>query len=130
MLLSSSSAAVNETANVIDAVEGKGNDLNIPYAEELIAFTEAVHRLDGTLEEAREKLISAVGEKGMVDAAVIASIFRSLNIAADSSGIRIDDEWEAVAAHLATKTNANKFSTAANSPNITKHIDSMRRSDE
>ena len=74
MLLSSSSAAVNETANVMDAVEGKGNDLNIPYAEELISFTEAVHRLDGTLEEAREKLISAVGEKGMVDAAVIAEV--------------------------------------------------------
>ena len=30
---------------------------------------------------------------GMVDAAVTAAVFRGLNIAADTSGIRVDDDW-------------------------------------
>ena len=125
MLLSSSSAAIDETINVSDAVNGNGSDVGIPSSEQLIAFTEAAHRVDETLPVARENLSAAIGEKGMIDAAITAAVFRSLNIAADSSGIRIDDEWEEIAAHLAMETSADEFPTAANSPNIENRIHSI-----
>ena len=51
----------------------------------------------------------------MVDAAVTVSIFQSLNIAADCSGIRIDDDWATIAADLAKLTHADRFTTAENS---------------
>jgi len=125
MLLSSSSAAIDETINVSDAVTGDGSDVGVPYSEQLITFTEAAHRVDDSLPVARENLIAAIGEKGMIDAAITTAVFRSLNIAADSSGIRIDDEWEEIAAHLAMETAADEFSTAANSPNIQNRIHSI-----
>ena len=125
MLLSSSSAAIDESIKVSEAVNGNGLDAGVPYSEQLIAFTEAAHRVDETLPVARENLIAVVGEEGMVDAAITAAVFRSLNIAADSSGIRIDDEWEEIAAHLAMETAANEFPTAANSPYIENHIHSI-----
>ena len=130
MLLGSSSAAINKTADVGDAVNGSGSQVGIPYSEELIAFTEAAHRLDETLPNARQALARVVGENGMVDAAVTASIFRSLNIAADASGIRIDDHWEEIAADLATQTSANQFPTAANSPKVEDLVDAMQNNNE
>jgi len=54
----------------------------------------------------------------MVDAAITISIFRSLNVAADSSGIRVNDDWVDSAAELANQSHANKFSTAKNSPAV------------
>ena len=51
----------------------------------------------------------------MVDAAITVSIFQSLNIAADCSGIRIDDDWVTIAADLAKLTHADRFTTAENS---------------
>jgi|TARA_B100000902_G_scaffold345549_1_gene351682 hypothetical protein len=125
MLLSSSSAAIDKTINVSDAVNGNGSDVGIPSSEQLIAFTEAAHRVDETLSAARENLSAAIGEKGMIDAAITAAVFRSLNIAADSSGIRIDDEWEEIATHLAMETSADRFPTVANSPNIENRIHSI-----
>ena len=125
MLLSSSSAAIDKTINVSDAVNGNGSDVEIPSSEQLIAFTEAAHRVDETLSASRENLSAAIGEKGMIDAAITAAVFRSLNIAADSSGIRIDDEWEEIAAHLAMETSADGFPTVANSPNIENRIHSI-----
>tara|TARA_B100001250_G_scaffold405809_1_gene423865 strand:- start:394 stop:783 length:390 start_codon:yes stop_codon:yes gene_type:complete len=125
MLLSSSSAAIDETINVSNVVAGDGSDVGVPYSEQLITFTEAAHRVDDSLPVARENLIAAIGDKGMIDAAITTAVFRSLNIAADSSGIRIDDEWEEIAAHLAMETAADEFSTAANSPNIQNRIHSI-----
>jgi len=126
MLLSSSSAALDESIDVRNAVNGNGADVGVLHSQQLIAFTEAAHRLDETLPTVRENLIAAVGEKGMIDAALTTAVFRSLNIAADSSGIRIDDEWEEIAAYLAMETEADQFSTAANSPNIGNHIHSIK----
>ncbi|HJM28546.1 MAG TPA: hypothetical protein QF431_05500 [Acidimicrobiales bacterium] len=125
MLLSSSSAAIEEKIDVKSAINGNGFQVGVPHANELIAFAEAAHRLDGTLETARENLTSVVGEKAMIDAAVTVSVFRSLNIAADSSGIRVDDEWEEIAAYLAVETSADRFPTSTNSPKVEARIHSM-----
>ena len=118
MLLSLSSAAVEIEADlktIRGDVTSKGS---IPSAEELIKFTESVHRLESSLEIARSELVEAIGMEGMVDAAIISSVFRSLNITADSSGIRIDDDWEVTAASLALDTGAQMYRTLKNSPNV------------
>ena len=46
----------------------------------------------------------------------------SLNIAADCSGIRIDDDWVTIAADLAKLTHADRFTTAENSIAIKNQI--------
>ena len=118
MLLSLSSAAV-EVETDLNSIKGHASSIEgIPAAEELVNFTDSVHRLDGTLASTRTSLIEAIGTEGMVDAAIISSVFRSLNITADSSGIRIDDDWETTAAALASETGAKEYRTLENSPNV------------
>ena len=118
MFLSSSSKAINSELDITDAVTGSGEDSGVPNAEMLIAFTESANRLDDNLPDIREALVKEIGEKSMVDAAITISIFRSLNIAADSSGIRVDDDWVDTAAELANQSYANEFPTAKNSPAV------------
>ncbi|MDG2301151.1 MAG: hypothetical protein P8L22_05200 [Acidimicrobiales bacterium] len=118
MLLSLSSAAV-EVETDLNSIKGNARSIEgIAAAEELVNFTDSVHRLDGTLTSTRTSLIEAIGIEGMVDAAIISSVFRSLNITADSSGIRIDDDWETTAAALASETGAQDYRTLENSPNV------------
>lgn len=116
MLLSSSSEAINASADPAAVMDADGGDAGVPFGDELVAFTTAAHRLDDTLAPAREALASVVGRAGMVDAAMTAAIFRGLNIAADTSGIRVDDRWEGVAKDLMTSIGTGRFRTAANSP--------------
>ena len=118
MFLSSSSKAIDSELDITDAVTGSGADSGVPNAEMLIAITESANRLDEDLPNIREALVKEIGEEGMVDAAITVSIFRSLNIAADSSGIRVDDDWVDTAAELANQSYANEFSTAKNSPAV------------
>lgn len=118
MFLSSSSKAIDSELDITDAVTGSGEDSGVPNAEMLIAFTESANRLDDDLPAIRAALVNEIGEEGMVDAAITVSIFRSLNIAADSSGIRVDDDWVDSAAELANQSYANEFSTAKNSPAV------------
>ena len=118
MFLSSSSKAIHSELDITDAVTGSGEDSGVPNAEMLIAFTESANRLDDDLPDIREALVNEIGQKGMIDAAITISIFRSLNIAADSSGIRVDDDWVDAAAELANQSYANEFSTAKNSPAV------------
>tara|TARA_Y100000741_G_scaffold53193_1_gene36583 strand:- start:120 stop:500 length:381 start_codon:yes stop_codon:yes gene_type:complete len=118
MLLSLSSAAA-EVESDLTSINGtiSASD-GIPAGQELLNFTDSVHRLDDSLEPHRVALVETIGEEGMIDAAVISSVFRSLNITADSSGIRIDDDWESAAAGFATQTGAQTYRTLENSPKV------------
>jgi len=118
MLLSLSSTAIDCEVDLSAIAGVETTEGEIAAAAELVRFTESVHRLDESLDGARKHLVVAMGEEGMVDAAIISSIFRGLNIAADSSGIRIDDDWEETAASLAVDTGANRYRTLQNSPNV------------
>lgn len=118
MLLSLSSTAIDYEVDLSAIAGVEDTEGEIPAADELVRFTESVHRLDESLGGARKNLVAVIGEEGMVDAAIISSIFRGLNIAADSSGIRIDDDWEKTAASLAVDTGANRYRTLQNSPNV------------
>tara|TARA_B100000902_G_scaffold21436_1_gene25754 strand:+ start:1416 stop:1793 length:378 start_codon:yes stop_codon:yes gene_type:complete len=115
MFLSSSSEAINSNLDLGNAINGSGALSGVPHAESLIAFTESANRQTSNLSEVRKQLGEEVGTQGMVDAAITVSIFKSLNIAADCSGIRVDDDWVTTAAELATLTHADRFTTAKNS---------------
>jgi len=115
MFLSSSSEAINSNLDLSNAINGSGDLSGVPHAESLIAFTESANRQTSNLSEVRKQLGEEVGTQGMVDAAITVSIFKSLNIAADCSGIRVDDDWVTTAAELATLTHADRFTTAKNS---------------
>ena len=105
MLLSLSSAAA-EVETDLSSIHGTVSSSGSIPAEQELRFTDSVHRLDNSLGPNREALVKAIGKEGMIDAAVISSVFRSLNITADSSGIRIDDDWVSAAASFATQTGA------------------------
>ena len=115
MFLSSSSEAINSNLDLGNAINGSGSQSGVPNAESLIAFTESANRQTSNLSQVRKQLSEEVGAEGMVDAAITVSIFQSLNIAADCSGIRIDDDWVTIAADLAKLTHADRFKTAENS---------------
>lgn len=115
MFLSSSSEAINSNLDLGNAINGSGSQSGVPNAESLIAFTESANRQTSNLSQVRKQLSEEVGAEGMVDAAITVSIFQSLNIAADCSGIRIDDDWVTIAADLAKLTHADCFKTAENS---------------
>lgn len=119
MLLGSSSQAIDTPADAA-AVMNDDDDVDpgVEAGAELLAFTTAAHRLDDSLVGARTALEAAVGRAGMIDAAVTAAIFRGLNIAADASGIRVDDAWEPIARQLADDIGTGTFRTIQNSPAV------------
>lgn len=116
MFLRASSNAIDTPADEAAITADTAEDANVPAGVELIEFTTAVHRMDDTVEETRSALVAVVGQEGMVDAAVTAAVFRGLNIAADASGIRVDDDWEGTARELMGSIGTGEFRTAANSP--------------
>ena len=122
MFLSSSSEAINSNLDLSNAINGSGALSGVPHAESLIAFTESANRQTSNLPEVRKQLGEEVGTEGMIDAAITVSIFRSLNIAADCSGIRVDDDWVTIAVELARLTHADRFTTAENSTAVKDRI--------
>ena len=122
MFLSSSSEAINSNLDLGNAINGSGSQSGVPNAESLIAFTESANRQTSNLPEVRKQLGEEVGTEGMIDAAITVSIFRSLNIAADCSGIRVDDDWVTIAVELARLAHADRFTTAENSTAVKDRI--------
>lgn len=114
MLLGLSSAAVDTDAD-LQAVVGAA-DAGVPHADLLSTFAEAAWRRDDALAAARDALRAAVGDDGVVEAAQTVAIFRSLNIAADSSGIPLDESWREMAADFVGDLGLDQFPTAANTP--------------
>lgn len=118
MLLGASSEAVDAEADLAVAANDSAGDGGVPAGAELLAFTEAAHRLDDALTSARAALAAVVGRDGMIDAAVTAAIFRGLNIAADASGIRVDEPWEEIARGYVETIGIGRFRTVENSPAV------------
>lgn len=116
MLLGASSNAIEAPADAAAVMAHDASDAGVVAGHELLEFTTAVHRLDASVDATRDALEAVVGRAGMVDAAVTAAVFRGLNIAADTSGIRVDDAWHGVATHLMDTIGTGRFRTAANSP--------------
>ena len=114
MLLGLSSDAIDADIE-LGAVTGQA-EAPIPHSAELANFAEASWRRDGSLDDPRAALLAALGAAALVEAAQTVAIFRSLNIAADSSGIPLDDGWRESAEEFIGELGLDKFSTAANTP--------------
>ncbi len=114
MLLGASSDAIDTDANVAAAVDG--SDAGIAHSQELTDFAEAAWRRDDTLPSARDAVRTAVGDAGLVEAALTVAVFRSLNVAADTSGIPLDAFFATVAEGFVDELGLSSFPTAANSP--------------
>jgi hypothetical protein len=61
-------------------------------------------------------LREAVGDAAVVEAAQTVAIFRSLNIAADTSGIPLDEGWRGFAGDFVADLGLDRFRSAANTP--------------
>ena len=116
MLLGASSDAVDSAAHLASAVDG--SDAGVPHSAELTAFAEAAWKRDDSLPPARDVLRNVVGDDGLVEAAVTVAVFRSLNIAADASGIPLDEEFASTARGFVDQLGLRAFPTAANSPGV------------
>ncbi|MDW3217000.1 MAG: hypothetical protein R8F63_00195 [Acidimicrobiales bacterium] len=116
MLLGLSSGAIDETPDMSAVVGAAGGDAGVAAAAALSSFAEAAWRRDESLTTAREALRAAVGDAGVVEAAQTVAIFRSLNIAADASGIPLDEDWRGFATEFVGALGLDEFRTAANTP--------------
>jgi hypothetical protein len=114
MLLGLSSDAIDTKAD-LGSVTGTA-EAGVEHGELLSSFAEAAWRRDETLPSARDALREAVGDDGVVEAAQTVAIFRSLNIAADSSGIPLDESWRGFADDFVSDLGLDQFRTAANTP--------------
>ncbi|MEM9175056.1 MAG: hypothetical protein AAGC67_07455 [Myxococcota bacterium] len=76
---------------------GKADDENggVTHGALLRRFATAVLSNAEDLDEARERLIDAIGESATAQAASIVACFDGLNRVADATGIRLDPESEA-----------------------------------
>ncbi len=114
MLLGLSSEAVGADLD-LGSVNGTAVAA-VAHGRLLSEFAEAAWRRDESLDGARTRLRDAVGDAGLMAAAQTAAIFRSLNIAADSSGIPLDESFRAQTHDFVTALSFDRFATAANTP--------------
>ena len=89
MLLGASSDAIGAEADLRGAVgEATGS---IPHGGLLVSYAEAANRDPAAAQALDDEVIVAVGEAGLVDAAVTVAVFNGLVRSADGIGIPLDD---------------------------------------
>ena len=74
-------------------------DLGIPAGAPLLAFTDALISEDG-LSEARQRLVTAIGEDGAARAALTAANFQMMNRIVDATGVPVPASMDDVFAKL------------------------------
>jgi hypothetical protein len=91
----------------------------IPYAQVLLAFTEAVVR--GSEEElagSRARLLDELGAACLVDAAAVVGNFERMVRIADATGIPLDSPVEALTQDLRADLGLEAFQSSANTPGL------------
>ena len=96
-------------ATAITAGSG-GAATRVPYAEELLAFAEAVvGREVNRITETREALRRAAGERAVVDTAGVIANFHRMTRVADGSGIPLDERMMLASADLRAVLGIDSF---------------------
>ena len=107
---SSQTHAESVDLNVVMSGEFAGD---VPHGRELVALAEAVVSNDpDTVTPARDALVQAIGEAGMVDAVGVASNFQRMVRIADSTGITLGN-FEAITEDIREDLGINAFARAA-----------------
>lgn len=118
MLLRVSGALSGETVNLNVVTDGTTTVAsNLPHAETLVAFAEAVVGGDeAALAVARQRVFDELGAAALVDAAAVASNFERMVRVADSTGIPLDDFVYENTTEDREKLDLGRFGSAANTP--------------
>lgn len=106
-----------ETADVHAIVEGEAaaTKSGVAHAAELVAFAEAVvGEDDAALASARQRLLTAIGPAGLVDAAAVAGNFERMVRIADATGIPLDAPVVALSLGIQDELALRAFGSAAN----------------
>ena len=112
MLLRASSDAIDAGADFHGAVGGSTG--SVSHGGLLMAYTEAANRDPEAARALDGEVIAAIGEAGLVDAAVIVAVFNGLVRAADGIGIPLDDTMLAATADARAVLGLDRFVGAAN----------------
>lgn len=118
-MMLSLSANTTETAIDLQMINGcSANETQeIPFANELTNFAEAVAQRDATdISRTRDELVQVAGEEVMVDAAGVAANFQRMVRIADSMGIPIDEKSVEPGADIRLELDLGRFESAQNTP--------------
>ncbi len=124
---------IDVDAVVVGGRTAPGGDYGFPAAAELLAFASAANRVANpamtgnattaqddaadpvaTLADARDKLATAVGPEGLLEAAATVAAFNGLVRVADGTGIELDDAMIAVSADVRSDLGLDAMAGAAN----------------
>ena len=100
----------------MDARSALSTGAGIPHGAELVGFAASAHLRATDLAAKRTALIAAVGEAGLVEAALTVSAFNGLTRVADATGIQLDGGTMAATADVRQELAINTFAGAANTP--------------
>ncbi len=105
-----------EDLDVSTVRDDEGADASgIPNAAALLAFTTAAVRGDEqTLAAARERVLAELGPAGLVDTSAIIGNFQRMTRIADSTGIPLDAEINAMSVGIQDQLRLTEFGSAAN----------------
>ncbi len=88
---------------------------SIPHGGLLVSYAEAANRDPAAARALDDEVIAAVGEDGLVDAAVIVAVFNGLVRSADGIGIPLDDAVLAATVDARATLGFDGYLGAANS---------------
>jgi hypothetical protein len=102
-MLSWSSRETNEAVDLVAVADGRGDDVGLAHAAELLRFASACADVDDdALADARSVLVGATDQAFMVDAAAVAANFEMMTRLADGTGAAMPpDRLERSAAVIA-----------------------------
>lgn len=89
-------------------------DVGVPHSSELLSFTNAVQLGQPDLAQSAERLVRAVGDDGLLEAAATIAVFNGLVRVADGTGIQLDGGVFAVSANDRARLGIDQFAGAAN----------------
>ena len=98
----------------LNAVIGAAqSDAGVPHGRLLIEFAEAVlGGNEAALSRARAELMTAVGPRGLVDAAAVIGLFNAIDRVADATGIPLEAEKAEVSADFRAALGVDRFDVA------------------
>jgi hypothetical protein len=96
------------------AVTGSGSDdAGVPAGRLLVEFAEAaLGEDDAALSRIRAALLTALGRRGLVDAAAIVGLFDAIDRVADATGIPLEADEAAHSADIRAALGLDRFAVA------------------
>jgi hypothetical protein len=89
-------------------------DAGVAHGRLLVEFAEAVlGGDDAALSRARAELMTAVGARGLVDAAAVVGLFNAIDRVADATGIPLEAEKAVASADFRAALGLDRFAVAA-----------------